>query len=287
MDYSEEHISLFEKTQTVVSSSLSSISYIHSGISLAYTEKDHLNIHCAITNVNAERILIPDIKQTVFLFDNVLLYSTKDSVKYFSYPDKQILRSFPIKDPLFIQSKLIDDTFMIINQDGLQFNDLRYKNDIYRLNVRNCIGTLNNDSFAIIINNKILKIYDHGYVSPRITKKYMSTVLQLKFTNDNKYLVLNTEKSILLVETQTGETIHRFFIDNVLDFDISEDSQFIFFILRGKVSIFSIKDRQLLKSLFLNTEQRMIRANPSFSQFITAQPDFTFFSVDKLALTQQ
>lgn len=286
MNFTEEHISLFKKTQTVNSASISSISYIHSGIALAYTEKDYLNIHCTITNQNTEKILIPHIKQTVFLFDNVLLYSTKDSVKYFSYPDKQILRSFPIKDPSFIQFKLLDDTFMIINQDGLQFNDLRCKNDIYRLNVRNCIGTLNNNSFAIIINDLILKIYDHGHISPRITKKYMNPISQLKFTNDNKYLILNTEKSILLVETQTGETIHRFFIDNVYDFDISEDSQFIFFILNGKVSIFSINNRKLLSNIILNDEQRLIRMNPSFAQFITAQPDITFFSVDKQGLVQ-
>ncbi|KRH93513.1 histone H3 (Lys4) methyltransferase complex and RNA cleavage factor II complex, subunit SWD2 [Pseudoloma neurophilia] len=287
MDLSDEHISLLKKTQTVQSPSISSLSYIHSGISLAYTETNYLNIHCAISNINTEKINIPDIKKTVFLFDNMVLYSNKDSVKYFSYPDKQILRSFQIDKPKDIQAKLIDDTFMVLNNDSLQFYDLRCKNTFYNLNVKNCLATINNESFSILLNNTVLKIYDFNKISPRITKKFTTPISHLKLTNDNRYLIIITNKSVNLLETQTGETVHRFFIDNIRDFDISEDSQYIFFLLKQKVSIFSIKDKKLLNNIILTNDQNQLAVNPSFSQFITAGPDFTFFSVDKQALNEQ
>lgn len=286
MDLTGEHISSLQKTQTVSAPTLSSVSYVHTGIFLSYTETNCLNIHCPITNKNIEKMKIPEIKQAVLLFDNMLLYSTKDAVKYFSFHEKQISRSFPSNNPQSIQAKPIDDVFMVVNQDNIEFHDLRYKNPLSRLNVKNTIATINNDSWAIIIDNSVLKIYDHGSISPRVTKKFTNNVSHLKLTNDNKYLILVTNKSILLVETQRGETIHRFFIDNVIELDISEDSQFVFFLLKGKVSIFSIKERKLINNIIFGNEQHFISVNPSYSQFITGGPDFTFFSVDKQTLQQ-
>lgn len=282
-----EHISYLQKAQTVPSSTLSSLSYSFDGIFLSYTEPNYLNIRCPIMNEQIEKINIPDIKQSQFLFNDLMLYSNKDSVKYFSYQEKQVLRTFPANNPIFIQSKLIDDTFMIINQDCIQFNDLRYQNSLFQLNVKNTIGSLNNECFAIIINHSILKVYKYNNISPIITKYFANNISHIKLTNDNKFIILVSNKSILLLETYTGETIHRFYTESVIDLDVSEDSQFVFFLHKNKkVSIFSILDRKLTHNIVLGQEQKIISVNPSFSQFVTAGPDLTFFSVDKQALEQ-
>lgn len=284
MDLTQEHISLLQKTQTVSSKSLSSIDYIHTGIFLSYTETDYLKIHCPIMNDNIDKIRIPGIKKAIFLFDNTLLYNLNDSVKYFSYYDKTILRSFQIQDVKNIEAKPIDDIFMVNSKNCISFYDLRYKNAISRLQIKDSRTTLNNDSWACLLNNQVL-IFDHNSSSPRISKNFKNIEI-LKLTPNNKFLILVTSKSVIILDNLTGEINNRLFVDDVVDVDISEDSQFIFFLINGKVSIFSIEANKLINNILLKSEQKFIKCNPSFAQFCTAAEDFTFYSVDKQTLDQ-
>lgn len=282
MDLSFEHISLFQKTQSLYSPSILNISYLHNGTAISYTQNNYIRIHCPITNIDINKINVPDIKKGIFLFDNTMLVSTNNSIKYLSVYDNTYLRSFSCDKISDIQSRLKDDVFMSVEESKINFYDLRSVNAIKYLNVKNSIATLNNDSFAILMNKSILKIYDFKNSSPMHTIQFFN-INKIKITNNNKYILLSNPKNVILVNVSTGCIIHRFFVDNVIDFDFSEDSQFVFFLHDQKVSVFSLSTKTMINNLVVG-EQKYVKVNPSFSQFVSAEPNLTFFSVDKALL---
>ncbi|ELA47889.1 hypothetical protein VCUG_00609 [Vavraia culicis subsp. floridensis] len=278
MDLSSEIISSFQKSITVTAPAIKDLSFVHTGTALGYAQGDALKIHCPLTNTPLNMIHIPDLKKLVFLFDNTILHTTPTHVKYLSIYDNTYIRTYNCEGVNDIQSKIDDDVFMCVNDRKIEFYDLRSVHPVSFLTVRNCVAALNNFCFAVLINKTLLKVFEVGASSPRLTKEVFN-VDKVKLTNDNKYVLLGTSKSVIVLDINTGNEEQKIYIDNLVDFDVSESSEYLFMLHDGKVSVNKIKKRELIMSMQVG-EQKMIRMNPSYAQFVSAMPNLTFYAAE-------
>ncbi|ELQ75430.1 Histone H3 (Lys4) methyltransferase complex and RNA cleavage factor II complex, subunit SWD2 [Trachipleistophora hominis] len=278
MDLSSEIISSFQKSVTITSPAIKDVSFVHTGTALAYTQGDALKIHCPLTNTPLDMIHIPDLKKMAFLFDNTILHTTPTHVKYLSLYDNTYIRTYNCEGVCDVQCRTDDDVFMCVSDRKIEFYDLRSAHPLSFLTVRNCIATLNNSCFAVLINKTLLKVFDVGATAPRLTKEVFNAH-KIKLTNDNRYLVLGSTKSVLVLDACTGNELQKIFVDNLVDFDVSESSEYLFMLHDGKVSVNRITKKEMIMSVQVG-EQKMIRLNPGYAQFVSAVPNLTFYAAE-------
>lgn len=276
--YHHKSSNLIKKFVILEAPSYTDISFLWTGTALTYTEHSTLRIHCPLTNTPLNRINIPHLKRTLFLFDNAMLVGTSSHVKYLSTYDNTYIRSYTVDNLLDIHAVQENDTFMCVSSKRVEFYDLRSSALLKYLNVRNCMAALNTLLFAVVINTNILKVLEMKCTAPKYTKR-IQNMFKIKLTGDNKYVIVGTAKVIIFLEMESGEEVQKIYLENLVDFDVSECSRFVYVMSDEKVYVYEIGGKEKIVDVFVG-EQGVIGVNPSYAQFVCARPDITFYCAE-------